>query len=304
MATRLNFNRLAHFVAIIETGTITAAAARLGISKAVVSKQLQLLEEDVGTPLLLRNTRHMQPTTAGRLFYEDAKSALTQANNAYERIQARDNKPKGVLRITAPVDFGVSYLSPFVARFQDSYPDVTFEISLTDRMIDIIEDRFDLAFRIGWLSDSANLAKKLGEFEEIAVCSPKTYAKLKSKSPSDLETVPFLRSQAFSGKTDWTFNKGKKSETIIIQLAAEMNITLALKAYVTEGFCFTILPDFLVHEELKSGALKRLLPEWGLRQGGVYTVTPPSRVRSNALKRFLDMAHAKDETGLWAIGNF
>lgn len=304
MAKRLNLNRLAHFVAIIEAGTITGAAARLGISKAVVSKQLQLLEEDVGTPLLIRNTRHLQPTAAGRMFYEDAKSALTSAYNAYERVQDQDNKPKGVLRITAPVDIGISYLAPFAARFQKLYPDVTFEISLTDSLVDIIEDRFDLAFRIGWLSDSANLAKKLGEFEEVAICSPHTYSKLKITEPKDLETVPFLRSQAFSNKTDWTFNKAKKSQTITTENCAEMNITLALKAYVTNAFCYTIIPDFLVHDELRSGTLKRLLPQWSLRKGGIYTVTPPSRVRSNALQKFLDMAHRKDKAGLWSIGSF
>lgn len=303
MSKRYNFNRLAHFIATIEAGTITGAANQLGISKAVISKQLQLLEEDIGTPLLTRNTRHLQPTAAGSLFYEDAKSALTLAHNAYERIQERDKKPKGTLRITAPVDFGVSHLSPFIAKFKDIYPDVLFEVSLTDRMVDIIEDRYDLAFRIGWLSDSANLAKKLGDFEEIAVCSPATFTKLNIKAPNELETIPFLRSQAFSGKTDWTFNNGDKSQIVVTQLAAEMNITLALKAYVMNGFCFTILPDFLVREELKQGTLKQLLPEWGLRRGGVYTVTPPSRVRSNALQRFLEMAHQKDENGLWMIGD-
>ena len=303
MFKRYNFNRMAHFVAIIEAGTITGAAKLLGISKAVVSKQLQLLEEEMGTPLLIRNTRHLQPTAAGRLFYDDAKSALTQAHNAYERIQERDNQPKGVLRITAPVDFGVTYLSPFIAKFQEIYPDVTFEISLTDRMVDIIEDRYDLAFRIGWLSDSANLAKKLGDFEEVAVCSPTTYSKINIKAPSDLESVPFLRSQVFSDKKDWTFSNGKKSETVTIQLAAEMSITLALKAYVMNGYCFTILPNFLAQQEIRQGTLIRILPEWVLRKGGIYTVTPPSRVRSNALERFLEMAHQKNKNGLWAVGS-
>ncbi|WP_415400885.1 LysR family transcriptional regulator [Tateyamaria sp. SN3-11] len=291
MGKRLNFNRLAHFVATVEAGTITGAATALGISKAVVSKQLQLLEEDVGTPLLLRNTRHLQPTEAGRVFYRDAKSALTQANNAYERIQDRDKTPKGVLRITAPVDFGVSYVAPFVARFQDTYPDVTIDLHLTDGLVDIIEDRYDLAFRIGWLSDSSNLARKLLDFEVIAVCSPSTERRLNVKDPEDLATVPFVRSAAFPENTEWVFEKNGRRQVLSTHTVSTMNITLAMRANVAEGFCYTLLPDFLLKEDLKQGCLKQLLPDWSSRAGGVYTVTPPSRVRSNALQRFLDIAH-------------
>lgn len=291
MGKRLNFNRLAHFIATVEAGTITGAAAALGISKAVVSKQLQLLEEDVGTPLLLRNTRHLQPTDAGRVFYEDAKSALTQANNAYERIQDRDKTPKGVLRITAPVDFGVSYVAPFVARFQDTYPEVTIDLHLTDGLVDIIEDRYDLAFRIGWLSDSSNLARKLLDFEVIAICSPSTERRLNVKNPDDLSTAPFVRSTAFPENTEWVFEKNGRRQVLSTHTVSTMNITLAMRTYVAAGFCYTLLPDFLLKEDLKEGRLKQLLPDWSSRAGGVYTVTPPSRVRSNALQRFLDMAH-------------
>jgi len=291
MLKRNNFNRLAHFVAIVDAGSITGAADTLGVSKAVVSKQLQLLEDAVGTPLVVRNTRHLQPTAAGVQFYEDAKSALTLANNAYERVQEWDKTPNGLLRMTAPVDFGVSYVAPFVARFQKIYSDVTIDLNLSDSVVDIIEDRYDLAFRIGWLSDSSNRARRLLEFSEIAVCSPATAQQVNVARPLDLENIPFLRSHVFAGKTDWVFERAGKTATVTTQVVAEMNNTLALKACVTEGFSFTIFPDILVQEELERGGLCRLLPGWTLRKGGVYTVTPPNRVRSNALERFLDMIH-------------
>lgn len=293
MARRNNFNRLAHFVATVDAGTITGAADALGISKAVVSKQLQLLEADIGTPLLLRNTRHLQPTEAGRAFYEDAKSALIQANNAYERVQERDMKPRGALRITAPVDFGVSYLAPFVALFQDSYPDVLVKLHLADSLVDIIEDRFDLAFRIGQLSDSSNRARKLVSFEEIAVCSPTSAARFQSHCPGDLEGAPFVRSQAFASKTEWIFRQGDDERIICPHIVAEANITLAIRALVVSGFCFTVLPDFLVRDQLEDESLVRLFPDWSLRSGGIYAMTPPNRIRSNALQRFLEMADSE-----------
>ncbi|WP_299742594.1 LysR family transcriptional regulator [uncultured Tateyamaria sp.] len=291
MSRRYNLNRLSHFVATVDAGTITGAAEALGISKAVVSKQLQLLEEDVGTPLLLRNTRHLQPTAAGRQFYEDAKSALTQANNAFERVQDRDRVPKGTLRITAPVDFGVSYVAPFLAKFQDTYPEVMVHLHLSDGLVDIIEDRFDLAFRIGWLTDSSNLARKLLDFEVITICSPTTAARANIREPEDLSEIPFVQSSVMSGRTEWVFEKDTQSKAVSPNVISEINITLAMVAHVTNGYCYTVLPDFLLKDDLRQGRLKRLLPDWSLMKGGVYTVTPPNRVRSNALKRFLELAH-------------
>ncbi|WP_299211701.1 LysR family transcriptional regulator [uncultured Tateyamaria sp.] len=291
MSRRYNLNRLSHFVATVDAGTITGAAEALGISKAVVSKQLQLLEEDVGTPLLLRNTRHLQPTAAGRQFYEDAKSALTQANNAFERVQDRDRVPKGTLRITAPVDFGVSYVAPFLAKFQDTYPEVMVDLHLSDGLVDIIEDRFDLAFRIGWLTDSSNLARKLLDFEVIAICSPTTAARANIREPEDLSDLPFVQSSVMSGRTEWVFEKDTQSKVVSPNVISEINITLAMVAHVMNGYCYTVLPDFLLKDDLRQGRLKRLLPDWSLMKGGVYTVTPPNRVRSNALKRFLELAH-------------
>lgn len=293
MDVKHNLNRLAYFVATIDAGTITAAAAQLKISKAVVSKQLQLLEEDVGTALLLRNTRNLQATEAGQQFYLDANSALTQANNAFERVQERDKMPRGLLRITAPVDYGVAFVAPFAARFRETYPDVTLDLHLTDQRVDIIEGRYDLSFRVGWLQDSSNLARKIMDFEEIVICSPSTYEQVQINAPEDLSMMPFVRSRVMSGQKDWAFTKAGETRQIEMNVVAELDITLAMRAFVAEGHAFTIMPDFLLHEELAHGRLVRLLPDWSLRSGGVYTVTPPGRVRSNALQRFLELAHSE-----------
>lgn len=293
MDAKHNFNRLAYFVATVEAGTITAAAVALGISKAVVSKQLQMLEQDVGTSLLSRNTRHMQPTDAGRIFYKDAKSALTLANNAYERVLERDNKPRGTLRITAPVDFGIAFVAPFAARFRETYPEVNIDLQVSDDRVDIIEERYDVAFRVGWLADSSNLARKLLEFEEIPICSPDTFAKARIERPSDLSPLPFVRTKALAGVEEWVFTKGAEKDSMTANIVAEVNNTLAIRAFVTGCLSYTILPDFLLRDELAAGRLKRLVPDWFLRKGGVYTVTPPGRVRSNALQRFLELAHSE-----------
>jgi len=296
MSTRFNLNRLAYFVATIEEGTITGASDALGVSKAVVSKQLQLLEHEVNTSLLLRNTRRLNPTEAGLSFYEDAKSALTHASNAFERVQELDKKPRGRLRVTAPVDYGVAHVAPFAARFQSLFPDVMVDLNLSDETIDLVQERFDVSFRIGWLKDSSNLARKIQGFKEIPVCTPETLAKAQIENPKDLARVPFVKGQALGPKIEWTFQKGERTQDVSLNMMSEMNITLAIQAFVLHGFAFTILPDFMLQEELDTGRLVHILPEWALREGGVFTVTPPGQVRSNALKRFLEMA--RSELGL------
>lgn len=291
MSTRRNLNRLAYFVATLDAGSITAAAARLGVSKAVVSKQLQLLEAEVGTPLLLRNTRQMQPTDAGRAFFDAARAAVAQADLAFDAVLDRDSVPKGRLRITAPVDFGLSHVAPFVARYSDRYPAVEFDLHLGDETLDLIEDRFDLAFRVGWLTISSNLARKLQDFEEIPVCAPETLSSLSLEAPEDLRGLPFIASRAITDRRSWRFARGTEVRTIDLKSHSVMNITIAIRTAVMAGRGFTILPDFLVQDDLSEGRLVRLLPDWSLRKGGVYTVTAPGHVRSSALRTFLSLAH-------------
>ncbi len=288
MDNRYNLNRLAYFVATVEEGTITAAAERLGLSKAVVSKQLQLLEEDVGIALLHRNTRSMKPTDAGAAFYTKSKAVLIQATEAFDLVLERAQVPTGRLRVAAPVDYGVAHVAPLVAKFRDRYPRVDVELILGDDVVDLIDQRYDLAFRVGWLTDSSNLARKLKDFEELVVCSPETLKNHQITKPEDLATLPFIANLAIGGQTKWTFNRGRSAKTVEMQQAISMNITLAIRNTVLAGSAFTILPDLLVNQDIAEGKLIRLLPDWSLRTGGVYIVSPPSRLRSSAVQAFLD----------------
>ena len=149
-----NLNRLAYFVAIAEEGTITAAAARLRVSKAVVSKQLQLLEDDLGSTLVLRNSRHFNLTETGETFYEAARAAVAQAKDAFHLVRRGRDDPSGELRVTAPLEFGVGYVAPAVAAFSLLYPALRIDLTLSDTRFDPVEARFDIAFRVGWLEDS------------------------------------------------------------------------------------------------------------------------------------------------------
>lgn len=289
---KYNLNRLAYFVAIVEEKTITAAAQRLGLSKAVVSKQLQLLEEEAGVNLIVRNTRHMHTTQAGKAFYLQSKDVLNYAQLAYEGLAQVSQEPTGAIRITSPIDFGVTQLSAFVANFCQNYPKIEVELNLSDEIVDIVSQGFDLSFRIGWLNDSSNRARKLGTFKEVLVCAPYKINEWQPKSPSDLRQLPFAayygidHSARVFTKKNKTNNQIQRTE---VQLNSNLtfNVTSALRQALLEGHYFGILPDFSIQQDLEAGTLVQLLPHWQLREGGIYIVSPPSTLRSQAVKLFI-----------------
>lgn len=281
-----NLNRLGHFVAIVEEGTITAAAKRLNLSKAVVSKQLQLLEEEIGVNLLVRNTRNLQISETGKTFYLHSKAALEQAFDAFAAIENASSEPVGKIRISATVDYGTSQLSSVVTKFSSDFPQIEIDLVLNDGLVDLVEDRFDLAIRVGWLKDSSNLARKLGNFREVAIVDSQTAVNWGATHPKDLENKRYI---TFSGVDDLkrTFTSETDSCTVRFQSNLKINITSAVLESVMLGECFGIVPEFIVKEALAAGRVVELLPHWKLRSGGIYVVCPPSRLRTRAVDLFL-----------------
>jgi DNA-binding transcriptional LysR family regulator len=151
MQDATNLNRLAYFVAVIDAGSFTRAAEYLGITKAVVSQQVARLEQEVGTTLLMRTTRRLQPTEAGRMFHARCVSILREAEDALAELAQARSEPKGLLRITAPYDYGTSVIVPVVTAFTARYRDCKVELNLSDKMVDLVADNMDLAIRVGWL---------------------------------------------------------------------------------------------------------------------------------------------------------
>lgn len=287
---RPNLNRLLYFTAILDEGSITAAANRLGVGKAVVSKQIQLLEAEVGQSLLLRNTRRLSPTEAGRQLYDQCSPALTQVATAIDSVSQKDATPRGRLRITAPVDLGLDVIAPMAARFREDHPQVQLDLFLTDDHLDPVAERLDLSFTVGWLRESDHLARKLADFREIVVASPETAATLRVTSPDTLAALPMALNRRVANRPVWTFTRQKEQREVALSPVITANITLGVLQAVRTGRYITILPDFLVTDSLRTGELVQLLPDWSLRTGGIYTVTPAGQIRSNALKAFLAAA--------------
>ncbi|WP_319520652.1 LysR family transcriptional regulator [uncultured Martelella sp.] len=284
-----NYTRLQYFTAIAEEGTITAAAERLNITKAVVSKQLQLLEAELGTALVIRNSRHLKLTEQGVAFYEAARAAIAQIEEAYWVAQQGNEVPTGELRVTASLDFGSTYVAEAAAVFSRRHPQVAVDLNFTDARLDPIENRFDIAFRVGWLRDSTNIARKLADFEQYVVAAPSLMDGVDAPLvPADLHRLPFIMNRALGGASRWSFHReGEPAHEVTLSPAIRVDATIGSSTCAMAGGGFAILPDFLVADALRTGRLIRLLPDFRLRRGGIFAVFPPVPFRSAATRQFL-----------------
>ncbi|WP_035201148.1 LysR family transcriptional regulator [Agrobacterium tumefaciens] len=291
MQAATNLNRLAYFVAVVDAGSFTRAGEYLGITKAVVSQQVARLEQEVGTTLLMRTTRRLQPTEAGLMFHARCVSILRQAEDALGELAQARTEPQGLLRITAPYDYGTSVVVPIVTAFTSRYQDCKVELNLSDKTVDLVADNMDLAIRVGWLTDSSMQARRIGSFRQYLVGPPQLADKMKDLSePSDLPSLPFIANNALREPLEWTFTQGE-TETQTVRLKADItiNTTPAVMEAVRQGGGLSVLPDFLSTTDILNGRLIRALPDWNLPSGGVYTVYPAARFRAPKVSSFVDM---------------
>ncbi len=289
MKQRANLNRLSYFVAVAATGTMTAAAERLAVSKAVVSKQIQLLEGELEVALLVRNTRHLYLTEAGKTLYTRARALLEEADAAFNEVASGAQAPRGTLRITAPLGFGSSLVTRAAAALTTAYPAVRIELYLSDQTFDVVEAGFDAAVHVGSLRESGHTARKISDFRELAVASPTFLAAYGSvQRPEDLTRLPFIENRVLPSPNRWTFyDAAARAYEINLHGALSMDATPAIETAVRLGAGFAMFPDFSVRSALATGELVQLLPDFHLKPAGIYLIFPSGRFRSVALDRFV-----------------
>ncbi|RPE71587.1 DNA-binding transcriptional LysR family regulator [Pacificibacter maritimus] len=291
MAKSHNLNRLAYFAAVVETGSFTNAADRLGVTKAVVSSQVTQLEQELQTALLVRNTRKVSATEAGKLFYTRCASILNEAEEAFSELSQLSEQPMGTLRMTAPNDYGTAIVAPLVAAFRHQYPECQVELYLGDDHRDLMAGGLDLTIRVGWLRDSGLSARKLGGFRQCLVGAGDMSGRFDHiQHPSDLATAPFVANTALSDPLHWLFENAA-GETVPVAMQSELSIDSApaIMSAVEQGAGLAILPDYLVRDRLTSGALMQVLPAWQLPEGGIYAVLPAAKFRAAKVSVFTEM---------------
>lgn len=286
-----NLKRLAYFAEVVETGSFTAAAERLGITKAVVSQQVARLEEAFQTTLLVRTTRSVRPTEEGRAFYERCARILVETQEAFDGLNADDRAPSGTLRLTAPFDYGVAMVVPALAEFHRRFPACRADLSISDRTLDPVEKDIELAIRVGWLADSGLRARRIGTFQQLLVGTPEQAVRLGPEAePAALTALPFVANSVLKEPLAWRFSRTEKMQQVVMPAAVlAIDATLGVLEAVSAGVGVSVLPDFAVQKRLADGRLVRLLPSWSLEEGGIYAVTPATRFQTTRVKAFLDV---------------
>ena len=290
----VNLNRLAYFKAVADSGSFTRAAELLGITKGVISQQVTKLEAELKTSLFHRTTRRVNVTDTGKLFLARCTSIMQEAEDAYRELAQANEQPTGLLRISAPNDYGTSVVASAAVRFRQRYSDCDIELVLSDSRLDLIANQIDLSIRVGWLTDSSLKARRIGSFKQLLVAAPEIIAKTKPSKPADIEGLPFIANGALSEPLVWQFTLNEReSQTIRMKAKLNINNTPAVLEATLAGGGLAILPDFLIKEQINDGRLAHILPTWSLKLGGIYAVYPPSHFRSPKVSKFLEVMQEK-----------
>ncbi|MBO6519671.1 MAG: LysR family transcriptional regulator [Rhodospirillales bacterium] len=289
------------FAAVVDAESFTGAARQLRLSKGAVSVQIQKLEDRLGVRLLNRTTRRLSLTDEGRAFYEHCRRILDEAREAVDALDSLGAVPRGVLRINAPMSFGILHLGPAVAEFMHEYPEVVIDMTLNDRQIDVVEEGFDMAIRIARLPDSSLIARRLAPCRRVVMASPEYWDKHGRPShPSDLKDHDALIYDYLPEPDTWTFKgpEGRFSVTVSGRLRANNGEVLLNAA--KRGIGVDLAPTFFCCGEIQSGELEVALTDYEDDPISVYAVYPHRRHLSPRVRAFVDfLADRFGENPYW-----
>ena len=277
------------FVRVVETGSFSAAARDLNIGQPAISKTIAGLEERLGVRLLVRSTRRLSPTEAGIAFYERALRAIAEANEAEAAAQGAGTGLEGRLRICAPVTFARLHLVPRLGAFLDAHPKLRLELVMDDRAIDLVAENIDAALRMGALTDSALVARKLTQGERLVVASPAYLARRGVPiTPADLLEHDAVVYGQTSGGEEWGFRRGTSETSVHIQTRLTISAAEGVRAAVIAGQGFAISSRWMFAPELESGEVVPVLDEWTLPSIDLWVIYPSGRLTSTKARAFVN----------------
>lgn len=285
-----DLNRLSAFIAVAQCGGFTAAAARLGTSKARVSLDVQRLERALGAALFTRTTRKVRLTEAGQHLLDEAAPLLAGLQDAVARTSRSAGEVAGTLRIAASVDHAAQHVGALVAQFSALHPGLRITLQASDRVTDMLAEGIDLSFRMGWLRDSTLRAVKLGEFEQYTVAAP-AYLQQAGlpKRPEDLAGHAWVALNLLPTPLTWPYTaRNGHTRSVRMNARLQTDSATALRALLLHGAGVSVMERMSVAADLEHGRLVRLLPDWRLPTVGLYAVYPPGRHVSAAARAFVE----------------
>lgn len=288
----IDLNAFATYAKVVETGSFTAAAEALKLSKSMVSRQISMLEDELGVRLLNRTTRKLNVTEAGAVVFERASRIVAEAEEAERDAVCIEGAVRGRLRINAPMTFGIRELGPVMPKFIARYPELSVELELNDRRVDLMEEGFDVSLRISPLVDSSLIARQLAPVRRLVVGTPAYFEKHGvPKHPRDLADHTFI-----------LYTQVQRPELLEMQDAAGKRVQIEVKgpllcnnadaanAVLMAGQAISVSPDFISYEALRSGALVSVLDEWQAPPLTLHVIYPHTRHLSAKVRAFVDFA--------------
>lgn len=281
------------FVAVAEEEGFSAAARRLGVSKSQASAAVARLEARMGVRLLHRTTRRLSLTEAGQAALPHAQQAALAARDAEQAATALLAAPRGVLRVNAPMSFGLLHVVPALGAFAQAYPEIRVDLVLDDRRLDLVEGGFDLAVRIGDLPDSSLVATPVGRNRNLLVASADYLARAgRPLEPAELARHAALVYSLSPTARDWSLARAQRRETVRVNGPLQANSSLALRQAALQGLGIVRIPWFVVGEDLAAGRLVQVLEDWELPGQGIHVLAasrahlpPKVRVFTDFLRR-------------------
>ena len=291
---------MASFVAVVDAGSFVGAADASGLSKAAISRHVSELEHRLGVRLLHRTTRRLSLTAEGQAFHARCKELLTSVDEAESEITSQRSAPSGLLRVNAPLTFGVLHLAPMWGRFADLYPKVSLDVTLGDRIVDLIDEGYDLAVRITSMPGPMLVNRKLASTRMVLCASPEYLHKHGTPThPQDLVKHRAVAYTYWSTRDEWQFTgpDGPVSVTVSGCIHTNNGDTCRLAALEHQGVI--LQPTFLVGEDLLRGTLVELMPRFRAVELGIHAVYPTRKFLPLKVRRLIDFLAAEFREPPW-----
>ncbi|MDV2726445.1 LysR family transcriptional regulator [Pseudomonas aeruginosa] len=291
------------FCAVVDKGSFVGAVDALEMSKAAVSRHVNALEERLGVRLLQRTTRRLSLTEEGRVFYQQAREVLALMGEAESAVSSGNHEPAGVLRVNAPVSFGVLHLAPLWTAFLEQNPKIELDISLNDRQVDLVEEGYDVAVRIARLESSSLVGRRFAS-TRMRLCAAPSYIKSHApvEVPQDLAEHRVIAYSNFSSGNEWSFTGPDGEHKVNTRSVIRCNNGDTCRSIALTAGGILLQPSFMVSEDLRRGDLVELLPEYRSVELGIYAVYPTRKHLASKVQAFINFLVEQFEQVDWESG--